>query len=345
MSHHDSSLDDGPARIVDASPAGVARAVDALHEGLVIGLPTETVYGLAADFENDDAIREVFRVKGRPVDHPLIVHIAELEQLDQIAAEVDDACRALVQHCWPGPLTVIVRASSSVSRVATGGHDTVAVRMPAHPVARSIISALGHPVVAPSANRFGRVSPTTARHVVDDLGSDVSIVVDGGACDIGVESTIVDCTTEHLNILRPGSITVEDLRRILEHAAVSDVVADTADAGGTDGTGGTGGTASAESAVRAPGMLARHYAPRAKLVLHEHRRTLPNPPAIVLDYSGDPVAAAHSLYDDLRRCDADGATEVHVLMPSPAGLGYALRDRLHKAAAGSGSETENSSDF
>lgn len=297
-----------------ADEAGITEAVAALRRGQLIGLPTETVYGLAADLTNDVALSEIFRVKGRPNDHPLIVHIAEATQLDDLALEVSPACRALVQHCWPGPLTVVVPAAPHVSRVATGGLDTVAVRLPSNRVAREVISRLGSPVAAPSANRFGQVSPTTAQHVVHDLGSDVALVLDGGACEVGVESTIVDCTKSQPEILRPGSITPEDIQRIL--ATINVELA-----------------AGVSGPSRASGMLERHYAPLATLVLHEQPTTIPQNGSPVLDCATDPIAAAHDLYANLRSLDALGHRIVHVLLPRAQGVGFALRDRLKKAAS------------
>ena len=296
-----------------ADEAGITEAVAALRRGLLIGLPTETVYGLAADITNDVALREVFRVKGRPSDHPLIVHIADISQLDDLASHVSPACRALVDHCWPGPLTVVVHAAAHVSRVATGGLDTVAVRMPSSRAAQEVIKRLGNAVAAPSANRFGRVSPTTAQHVAHDLGDDVAMVLDDGPCTIGVESTIVDCTKQQPEILRPGSITPEVVRRILATANVE--------------------LASEVSGPsRASGMLSRHYAPVATLVLHEQQATVPQDGSPVVDCATDPIAAAHDLYANLRQLDALGHRVVHVLMPRAEGVGFALRDRLKKAA-------------
>lgn len=302
-------------RIVAPDAAGIARAVEALARGEVIGLPTETVYGLAADITNDDAVRKIFEVKGRPIDHPLIVHIADTSQLDALAVDVSIACRVLIEHAWPGPLTVVVRAKPGVSRLVTGGRDTVAVRVPAHAVAREIIERLGHPVAAPSANRFGHVSPTTARHVADDLGDEVALVVDGGACEVGVESSIVDCTLAVPEILRPGAITAEDISRVLDSRGL--VVSD-----------------SVSGTSRAPGMLERHYAPRARVVLHEDRLSVPSDAVWVIDCATDVVTAARELYSRLRDADNAGADTVHVLLPLPRGLGHALRDRLRKAAAG-----------
>lgn len=296
-----------------ADEAGITKAVAALRRGQLIGLPTETVYGLAADSTNDVALSEIFRVKGRPSDHPLIVHIAEVTQLDDLASGVSPACRALVQHCWPGPLTVVVRAASHVSRVATGGLDTVALRLPSSHIAREVITRLGNPVAAPSANRFGQVSPTTAQHVVQDLGDDVALVLDGGPCEVGVESTIVDCTKPQPEILRPGSITPEDIQRILATANIEM-------AAGVSGP------------SRASGMLERHYAPQASLVLHEQQATVPRDGSPVVDCASDPIAAAHDLYANLRHLDALGHRVVHVIMPRAEGVGFALRDRLQKAA-------------
>ncbi len=301
------------SRVHTANEAGITAAVDALRRGQLIGLPTETVYGLAADIANEAALREIFRVKGRPSEHPLIVHIADISQLDGMASYVSPACRALVDHCWPGPLTVVVTAAPHVSRVATGGLDTVAVRLPSARAAQEVIKRLGNAVAAPSANRFGQVSPTTAEHVVHDLGDDVAMVLDDGPCEIGVESTIVDCTKPQPEILRPGSITPEDVRRIL---ATTDVHL-------ADGISGPS---------RASGMLARHYAPLANLVLHEQQATVPQDGSPVVDCATDPIAAAHDLYANLRQLDALGHRVVHVLMPQAEGVGCALRDRLKKAA-------------
>jgi len=307
------------ARIVQADAAGIAAAVDALRRGELIGLPTETVYGLAADATNDTAVRRIFSVKGRPATHPLIVHVAEPEHLAALTDDVTPFTRALAAAFWPGPLTVIVRANTSISRFVTGGRDTVAVRCPAHPVARAVIGALGRSVAAPSANRFGAVSPTTATHVVADLGIDVDIVLDGGESDVGLESTIVDCTTDSLEVLRPGAVTVEQLRAATagSHHHTRQRV--------TDGTAG-------ES--RAPGMMESHYAPRARLVLHEPGDAFDAVGAPVLDLRGDLRAAAHALYSRLRALDDDGVPLVHVVLPPAGGLGDALRDRLSKAAAG-----------
>jgi L-threonylcarbamoyladenylate synthase len=307
------------ARIVQPDAAGVAQAVDALRRGGLIGMPTETVYGLAADATNDTAVRRIFSVKRRPETHPLIVHVAEPLELGNLTAEVTPLTRALTATFWPGPLTVIVRANQNVSRAVTGGRDTVAVRCPAHPVAQAVIRALGRPVAAPSANRFGAVSPTTATHVVADLGDDVDIVLDGGECDVGLESTIVDCTSASLEVLRPGAVTVEQLHTLA--ATTSDPAWQRV----TDGT---------ASESRAPGMMQSHYAPRARLVLHEPSERFDADGSPVLDFSRNLPTAAHTLYAQLRALDAGHVALAHIVLPPPGGLGQAIRDRLTKAAAG-----------
>lgn len=301
------------ARVVLPDADGVREVVEALRHGDVVGLPTETVYGLAGALTSDVALHKIFAVKGRPVDHPLIVHIAHHEDFAVLAADVPASARVLADFCWPGPLTLIVRAAVHVSRVATGGLDTVAVRFPAHPVAQKVIAQLGSPVAAPSANRFGHVSPTTAQHVVDDIGDSIGLVLDGGPCAIGVESTIVDCTSDELQILRPGSITADDIARILRDVDIR--VA-----------------SSVTGPRRASGMLERHYAPAARLVLHEPDAVFDAAGAPVLDCATDPVAAAQHLYARLRACDAQGQSLVHVRLPPAQGIGFAVRDRLTKAA-------------
>ena len=307
------------ARIVQPDDLGIAAAVDALRRGELIGLPTETVYGLAADATSDAAVQRVFSVKGRPATHPLIVHIADTDGLETFTKQLTPNLRALADAFWPGPLTMIVRANQSVSRRVTGGRDTVAVRCPSHSVAHAVIRRLGHAIAAPSANRFGAVSPTTAQHVVADLGADIDIVLDGGECHVGVESTIVDCTSNDVVLLRPGAVTAEQIDAVLradDHPQAPRV---------TDGT---------ASESRAPGMLQSHYAPRARLVLHESGDHVDAGSAPVLDFSGDLHDAAQRLYRDLRQLDADGVALAHIVLPPPGGLGQAIRDRLTKAAAG-----------
>jgi L-threonylcarbamoyladenylate synthase len=297
------------------------RAAEALRAGLLVGLPTETVYGLGADATNPAAVERVFAVKGRPRGHPVIVHVAGVDDLRRWADPVPAPAIALAQAFWPGPLTLIVPRAAGVVDAITGGRPTVGVRSPAHPLTLTVIELLGRGVAAPSANRFGRVSPTAARHVVDDLGADVALVLDGGDCPIGVESTIVDTTCDPPMILRPGAVGADDLEAAL------------------------GGPVerSASGPSRASGMLASHYAPRCAVVLvasgaegrrryealsHEGRRVA------LLDPGDDVAAYARELYAWLREADEDEADVVVAVVPSgESGLATAVRDRLAKAAA------------
>jgi L-threonylcarbamoyladenylate synthase len=289
-------------------------AVAILRRGGLVAIPTETVYGLAADASNADAVRRIFAVKGRPTDHPVIVHVGAVDELDRWAASVPPAAATLADACWPGPLTLLVPRAPSVLDVVTGGRPTVGVRMPAHPLTLELLARFGGGLAAPSANRFGRVSPTTADHVRADLGDDVDLVLDGGPCPIGVESTIVDCTVDPPQVLRPGAISADEIARLLNQPV----------------TAGSGPS-------RAPGMLESHYAPRARVVLagsitdavelasHELG-------AEVLD-EPDLVRYAQTLYGRLRDADSRGVRTIVAVLPAADGIGHAIRDRLRKAAA------------
>lgn len=292
----------------------VGRALEVIRAGGLVAIPTETVYGLAADASNEAAVRRIFAAKGRPADHPLIVHIAAADQLADWAAEVPESAARLADTCWPGPLTLLVPKAERVLPVVTGGRSTVGVRVPAHPLTTELLERFGGGLAAPSANRFGMVSPTTAQHVIDDLGDAVDFVLDGGPCPVGVESTIVDCTVRPAQVLRPGGIPTEQVEEIL------------------------GELAPASGPSRASGMLASHYAPSARVLLAETRAE-----AMVLladleraelvDRSDDLVDYAQHLYADLRAADEHGARTIVAVLPPAAGLGHAIRDRLSKAAA------------
>ena len=286
----------------------------------MVALPTETVYGLAADVMNAAAVRRIYAIKGRPLDHPLIVHLPGAEMLERYAADVPESARRLAAAFWPGPLTIVLRKAEDVPYNVTGGQSTVALRTIDHPLTRAILARFGSAVAAPSANRFGRVSPTTAEHVHADLGDDVDLIVDGGPARIGVESTIVDLTGEVPTILRHGAIGATELADALGTAVAAQP--------------GHGGT------VRAPGMLAAHYAPRAALVLAEDGDGATT--AAQLRASGghvaelalpeDPGAAARSLYASLRALDAQGFDTIVVTLPADIEANAAVRDRLQRAA-------------
>jgi len=285
----------------------------------VIALPTETVYGLAADATNIVAIRRVYAIKGRPPDHPLIVHLPDPSQLERYAVDIPAAAHRLTARFWPGPLTIVLRKSDEVPAEVTGGQDSVALRMIDHPLARAILRTFGHAVAAPSANRFGRISPTTAEHVRADLGDEIDLIVDGGPSRVGVESTIIDLTGDLPSILRHGAIGPTALADALGEPVVTR----------------SGGD------VRAPGMLASHYAPRAALVVAnpgELASTLARERerggrVAELTLPEDARAAARTLYSSLRALDAQFYDTIVVGLPPDTEANAAVRDRLARAAS------------
>lgn len=328
----------------------VVAAAEVLRAGGLVAFPTETVYGLGADATNEDALRKVFAAKGRPATHPLIVHLGTRPRLEDWAVDVPDAAHRVAEAFWPGPLTILLRRGERISPVATGGRDTVGLRVPAHDVALELLYRFGGPIAAPSANRFGEVSPTTAQHVLADLGSSVDLVLEGGPSVVGVESTIVDLTGEVPTVLRPGGISVADLEVVLGRPVVVWTSDDGPAAGGeVDEGGGCEGSA--------PGTLSSHYSPVARVVLvpadevagraeelvaHGTRVGVLAPTAldglpvaaVELEPVGDADRYAHLLYQRLRQADR---LEVEVLLVVPPdatdGIGLAVLDRLRRAAA------------
>ena len=317
----------------------IERAAEVLRSGGIVALPTETVYGLAADADNEDAVRKLFTAKGRPADHPVIVHVGGADAFDDWAKEVSDDARVLAGTFWPGPLTLVLRRGSRVRDVVTGGQDTVGLRAPAHPWARAVLRAFGGALAVPSANSFGRVSPTAAQHVIDDLGikprGKIDLVLDGGACPVGIESTIVDVSGTAPTLLRPGSITRDQLQRALGRP-VTDAGADS---------------------PRASGRLEKHYSPRtplwvmpadelaAKLAKPCNARLAVLAPLSLLENSradialaiaaaSDPDDYARLLYSSLHRLDASGADRMLVAAPPDGSQWEAVRDRLRRAEAG-----------
>ena len=320
-----------------ATDADISRAAEILRRGGLVAFPTETVYGLGADAGNPAALARLYAVKGRPGDHPVIVHVGAASQLADWALEVPDAARSLGDALWPGPLTLVVRRSSRVPDAVTGGGDTVGVRVPDQPVALALLRAFGGGIAAPSANRFGQVSPTTADDVHADLGDDVDLVLDDGPSTVGVESTIVDCTGDLLVILRPGAVTRENIEDV---------------SGRPVGTRGDG-------LVWAPGTLKSHYAPeatvlvvpldelaaRARALLAAGQRVAVLGPAAVPDLPPDVILLAaprdtdeyaHVLYARLREVDRRGIDVLLAVPPPDAGVGVAVADRLRRAAGRGG---------
>lgn len=307
-----------------SSPDDVATAVRLLRAGELVAVPTETVYGLAADATNPDAIRAVFRAKGRPADHPLIVHLAAAEQLADWVADVPDTAWRLASAFWPGPLTLVLPAGQNVSPLVTGGQTTIALRVPAHPVMHTILRQVGRGLAAPSANPFGQISATTAAHVRTHLAGKIAAVVDGGPCEIGIESTIVDLSREHPRILRPGAITIE---MMTHHLQWGDVV--------------TG------PAPRVPGALASHYAPRTpcySIPADLHESPCPNRRIALLaqqrpgwpvtrfwSMPSEPDAYAHTLYATLHEADVSGCDVLLVALPPDGPAWDGIHDRLRRA--------------
>jgi len=321
------------ARIVAASPVAIHDAAARLRAGELVAFPTETVYGLGADADNADAVRAIFTAKGRPADHPVIVHVANVADIDAWARGVPAGARRLAAAFWPGPLTLILPRAPGVLDVITGGQDSVGLRVPSHPVARALMQDFarqgGRGIAAPSANRFGRISPTTAAHVDDDLGDRVALIVDGGPCDVGIESTIVACLDAEVVLLRPGGIALDAITRALGHAP----------------------SAPDAAAPRASGTLAAHYAPRtpartvaAAELLHEIAQA--RGPVAVLAHtadapagfagrwvraSRDPAAYAHDLYANLRALDRASAREILIEAVPTTDAWLAIADRVTRA--------------
>jgi L-threonylcarbamoyladenylate synthase len=314
---------------VSAGEQEIAHAVDVLRDGGLVAFPTETVYGLGAGASSSDAVHRLFAVKGRPADHPVIVHLGDPALLEQWGLDVDDTARTLTRACWPGPLTVVVRRAAHVSDAVTGGLDTVGLRVPDQPVALALLRGFGGGVAAPSANRFGRVSPTTAADVYEELGDDVDVILDGGPCRVGVESTIVDCSRAEPAILRLGGLPRERIEELLGRRVPL-----------LDG-----------GEVRAPGTLDSHYAPRAHVefgaldtlpdrieAAHQRGEQVgvigvdAHAGVEVLGVPRDGESYAHDLYRMLRDADAHGLDRIIAVTPDPAGLGAAVADRLRRAA-------------
>jgi L-threonylcarbamoyladenylate synthase len=324
-------------------PAAIAAAAQALQRGELLGLPTETVYGLAADAANPAAVAQIFAAKGRPSDHPLIVHVADASGVDHFAQNVPDFARQLMQAFWPGPLTLILRRRPEVGAAAAGGQDSIGLRCPAHPVSQALLLAARaagvHGVAAPSANKFGRVSPTTAAHVRDEFG-DSLLVLDGGACPVGIESTIIDCTRGAPVLLRPGQITREQVQAACGLPLLSK-------------------EALATPAPRASGTLESHYAPNAKVRLMDaqalqaaldvlgrdlagpatiavYARTvlrLPSAHVLYRRMPDDAAATAQQLFAVLREFDAAGVKLIWIESPPETAAWEGVRDRLSRAAA------------
>jgi L-threonylcarbamoyladenylate synthase len=311
------------SNIVPSSPANIARAGEILRGGGLVAFPTETVYGLGANALDPAAVRRIFAAKERPDWDPLIVHVASVAMAESLATGLPVR---LMQQFWPGPLTLVVPKKSCMPDAVTAGRPNVALRMPRHPVAQALLAVAGCPIAAPSANKFGRPSPTTAQHVADDLGDRVGLILDAGPTEMGVESTVLDCTQSPPVILRPGGVTREQLGEL----RVAGSVADEAAAQGLAG----------------PGMTVKHYAPRATVELFEDQKELLKRGAELhrqgketgLLIVADAQELARVMFAELRRFDGAGAEVILALLPPATGIGLAVRDRLRRASGLAGKD-------
>lgn len=322
--------------------AAIAEAGEILKKGGIVAIPTETVYGLAADAFNADAVARIFEAKGRPQDNPVIVHIADMEQLNQVVAEVPEQARQLMDAFWPGPLTLVLPKAESVPSVVCAGLPTVAVRFPSNKTTQEIIRAAGTPLAAPSANLSGSPSPTKALHVLNDLKGKIDAVVkDSGLCEVGLESTVVDMTQTPPVLLRPGAVTPEQIREIIPDLQIGEGVVD---------------ELPEDAKAISPGMKYRHYAPKVKVILckgsYEKYRDYLNDrqssknvalcykgegtdigvPVVSYGLKGSPEEQAKELFDALRRIDKMAVNVVYARCPEPKGIGLALYNRLIRAA-------------
>ena len=313
------------------------KAAEILNSGGVVAIPTETVYGLAASIFNEKAAAKIFKAKGRPADNPLIVHISDLSQLSSVVSEFPGMACKLAEKFWPGPLTMILPKEKNISDFITAGLDSVAVRFPAHKIALEIISKTG-PLAAPSANTSGRPSPTSMTHVLGDLGGKIEAVIDGGECEIGLESTVLSLLGDIPEILRPGAVTAEDLEKILGSVKVNKSIQS---------------QAKTNEKVISPGMKYKHYSPRAKVIIvsgdyinfvnskanegsaalcFDEDVAFLKTPFVSLGTKNNQNQQAKKLFSALRACDEMGAKVVYARMLDESGIGFAALNRLLRAA-------------
>lgn len=323
------------------SNEGLKKATEWLTQGEVVGIPTETVYGLAANAYDPAAIQKIFRAKGRPQDNPLIVHIAQIEQMSELVTELPETALLLAEAFWPGPLTMILPKAERVPLQTTGGLETVAIRIPSHPVAKELIARCGFPLAAPSANLSGSPSPTSADHVFQDMRGRIPLILDGGICSVGVESTVISVHPDAVRILRPGGVTAEMLAQVVATVELDKGVL---------------AMVSQDAVVSSPGMKYKHYSPKANVILldgalpdfvdYVSRHAAPNTyalvfageeealsiPALVYGKEADPRTQAQGLFAALRELDQRGAETVYTRCPQKDGVGLAVYNRLIRAA-------------
>ncbi len=337
-------MDTKIVKITSENDNNLLEMGEIIKNGGLVAFPTETVYGLGANAFDEKAVLSVFEAKNRPADNPLIVHLAEISELDKVAEDVPPVAYRLFERFSPGPLTIILKKKTCVPTAVTAGLDTVAVRIPSHPVAKALIKTSGVPIAAPSANLSGRPSPTRAEHVIEDMQGRIPAIIDGGACEVGLESTVIELSSGTVNILRPGGITKADLEEVIAEVKVDRHVNEQAKDG---------------EAVRSPGMKYKHYAPNAevtalvgdrKTTANEIRRLLAENadiPCGVICYDGfafdsetvlymgeNNKVYAERLFDALRECDLLGVKKVFAQFEDDDGYGMAVKNRLFKSAGG-----------
>lgn len=336
-------MNDLNTQLMQATPQAVELAGQLLREGQVVAIPTETVYGLAASSLNGEAVKKIFLAKGRPQDNPLISHIADLSMMEMVVRDVPPAAYKLAETFWPGPLTMILRRSSKVADEVCAGLETASVRMPSHPVAQAVIRAAGVPLAAPSANLSGSPSPTTARDVLADMDGKIPLILDGGDCQVGVESTVISLAGDEPVLLRPGYITLEQLEQALgREVKLADAVLHQLKEG---------------ERAASPGMKYKHYAPKAEVTIlsgsfeaycsyvEQHcepgtfclcfsgeEKSLPCP-CVLYGHERAPAEQAQRLFSALRELDARGAKRVYARCPGQEGVALAVYNRLLRAAA------------
>jgi len=324
--------------VLNVSEQNIKLCAGVIKNGDLVAFPTETVYGLGANALDEGSVAKIFAIKGRPEDNPLIVHVASVDEVKPLVKNIPDIFQRLVSKYWPGPLTLIMKKSSIIPDNVTAGLDTVAIRMPVHPAALALIRAFGGPVAAPSANPSGKPSPTKASHVLNDIGGKISYILDGGDCEVGIESTVLDISGETPKILRPGRVTYDELKEILGNIE-------------------TAGMEKVEKPA-SPGMKYRHYAPKAPLTavigppketakyIAEHMdddaaalmfddHALSNQNIVTYGNSDDYSAQASRLFDALREVDKLGVSVIYAQVPKEEGLGAAVANRIKKAAGSS----------
>ena len=319
-------------RFFGTTEEDIQQAAEIIKEGGLVAFPTETVYGLGADALNPEAVGKVYAAKGRPSDNPMIVHISSKNDLSHLTFEITDDIRKLMDAFWPGPLTMVVPAAPVVPRVTTGGLDTVAVRMPSDPVAAALITSSETPIAAPSANLSGRPSPTSARHVIDDLDGRIDAIIQGGDCQVGIESTVVDMTGTVPAVLRPGIITAERLSQALGKTVEIDPAMN---------------VKTADFKPKSPGMKYKHYAPKAEMIIYKGdrekvylamceeklRRTGYGQKVEIIMYDdSEPEKAAREFFAKLRACDKAGVDVILAAAMREDGVGFAVMNRMFKSA-------------